>query len=185
MNHSLIIGLTGKAEHGKSATARIIREWVQNQSGVCEIVEISKIIYDLLVEEGKLPAGLTRDQLSNEQVKMLVEKGHELGEKDRRYWIRKTLSRVNPNADVVIIPNIRRPEEGDALRERGGIIWRLIRLNKDGSQFVSTTRDPNHPLETLMDHWSADFYLINQTGHGALLEQQVVTLYEYVVGLEE
>ena len=183
---TLVIGLAGKAEHGKTAAARIICEWVTNNGGTAGIFEISKLIYNHAVELGLLPPGLERDKMTNEQVKVLVDEGSRMRNTvDPNYWTDRVIPwALESNVDVAIIPNLRFPQEAEAVRRTKGYVWRVNRLNPAGSPFVSTTRDPNHETETALDRWPADFYIYNVTGHGALLEELVVTLYEYVVDLD-
>lgn len=183
---TLLIGLSGKAEHGKNAAANIIKEWVTKQGGTCGIFEISDLILKECIELGLLPSGSKRNQQDLYQNKILVEHGSRQRDTiDPSYWTNKIVPTMqNAGVDVAVCPNIRFPQEGQAIRDAGGYVWRVNRLNADGSPFVSTTRDPNHPCETSLDRWPADFYLYNLTGHGGLLEELVVTLFEYIVDLK-
>ena len=81
--------------------------------------------------------------------------------------------------DVAVCPNLRRPEEAQITRDRGGIVWRVNRLNADGSQFISTTRDPNHELETGLDRWCADRYLTNTTGQASYFVHVIRSTFDY------
>lgn len=184
---TLLIGLAGKAEHGKNAAANIITEWVRKQGGTCGIFEISALILAECISLGLLPQGSVRNQQDLVQNKVLVDHGTNQRAQDPGYWVTGKNGIVpvmlNSGLDVAICPNIRFPQEGDAIKKAGGYVWRVNRLNEDGSPFVSTTRDPNHACETALDRYNADFYLYNMTGHGTLLEDLVVTLFEYVVEL--
>jgi hypothetical protein len=184
---TLLIGLAGKAEHGKNAAANIIKEWVENNGGTAGIFEISALILQECVDLGLLPVGSVRNQQDLAQNKILVDHGTNRRSEDPNYWVTGKGGIVpvmlNSGLDVAVCPNIRFPQEGDAIKKAGGYVWRVNRLNEDGSPFVSTTRDPNHACETALDRWNADFYLYNMTGHGHLLEDLVVTLFEYVVEL--
>jgi len=182
---TLLIGLTGKAEHGKTAAARIIREWVQKQGGTAGIFEISGLIIDHCIKLGLMAPGKTRETCTDAEVKLLVDEGTRMrNEVDPQYWTNLIVPAMQASGlDVAICPNLRFPQEAQAIRKSGGFVWRVNRLNQDGSPFVSTTRDPNHECETALDRWPADFYLYNMTGHGALLEEMVVTLFEYVIDL--
>lgn len=191
--NKLIIGLAGKAEHGKTATARIIRDRVESGSepdcpgGTCGIFEISELIRQHCIKLGLLPEGIKREDMTYQQVAVLVSEGSRMrNEVDPQYWTTLIMQEIaKSDVDVAVIPNLRFPQEAQATRDAHGYVWRINRLNRDGSPFVSLTRDPNHETETALDRWPADFYLYNMTGHGALLEEQVITLYEYVVGLEQ
>lgn len=181
----MLIGVSGKAEHGKNATCNIVKEWVANNGGTAALFEISKIILDECIALGLLPPGAVRNQQDKVQNKVLVDHGNRRRAEDGLYWTNQIIKQMTEaDVNVSLCPNIRFPQEGAAIQAAGGTIWRVNRLNKDGSPFVSETRDPNDVCETSLDRWASDFYLYNMTGHGALLEQQVVTLYEYVLGLE-
>lgn len=182
---TLIIGLSGKAEHGKTAASHIIREWVVRQGGTSDIFEISGLIVDHCIKLGLLPPGMTREKCNEAQIKLLVDEGSRMrNEVDPQYWTNLIVpTMLASGLDVAICPNLRFPQEAQAVRDAGGYVWRVNRLNQDGSPFVSTTRDPNHECETSLDRWPSDFYLYNMTGHGALLEELVVTLFEYIVDL--
>lgn len=181
----MLIGISGKAEHGKNATASIIKEWVSNNGGTCAVFEISALILNECIELGLLAPGTVRDGKDKVQNKILVDHGNRRRAQDKMYWTTEMIRQMSTaEVDVAICPNIRFPQEGEAIQKQGGTVWRVNRLNRDGSPFVSESRDPNDVCETSLDRWTADFYLINQTGHGALLEEVVVTYYEYVLGLE-
>ncbi|VVB51970.1 Uncharacterised protein [uncultured archaeon] len=185
MSKTLLIGICGKAENGKTAAARIIREWTIGQGGTAGIFEISGLILEHCYKLGLIPQGTTREQCTEAQVKILVDEGSRMrNEVGPQYWTNLIVPKMQASGlDVAICPNLRFPQEAQAVRAAGGYVWRVNRLNTDGSPFVSTTRDPNHECETALDRWPADFYLYNMTGHGALLEELVVTLFSYVEAL--
>lgn len=181
----MLIGLSGKAEHGKSAASRIIRDWVVNNGGTCAIFEISALILQECITLGYLPAGTIRNGQDKAQNALLILHGKARREASPNYWTDLVVwQMLSSGADVAICPNVRFPAEGGAIQAAGGTVWRINRLNADGSQFISDTRDPNDITETALDRWSADFYLTNVTPHGALLEQLVIALFEYVCGLQ-
>jgi hypothetical protein len=184
---TFIIGLTGNAEHGKNAAANIILEWVAKQGGTAAIFEISGMILAECIELGLLPPGSVRNQQDKEQNRILMEHGSNRRAENPDYWVNGKGGVVpamrDSGLDVAVCPNVRFQTEGDGIRAEGGTIWLIQRLNRDGSKFVSKTRDQNHVTETVIGTWPADFYLYNMEGHGALLEEQVVTLFEYAIEL--
>lgn len=181
----MLIGVSGKAEHGKNATCNIIKEWVGNNGGTAAIIEISGMILDECIALGFLAPGTVRNQADKAQNKILVDHGNRRRAENWMYWTDKIVKlMLESSVDVVMCPNIRFPQEAEAIQKAGGTIWRVNRLNRDGSPFVSETRDPNDVCETSLDRFAADFHLYNMTGHGALLEETVITYYEYVLGLE-
>lgn len=183
-NATIVIGISGKAEHGKTAAARIIKEAAEAIGLSVFILEISKMILEHCQEQGMIPKGLTREQCTNEQVRILVFEGSRMrNQVDKNYWTNKCNEwiKAHPEYNVVIIPNVRFPQEAGAIRDFGGTVLRLNRLNVDGSPFISMTRDPNHETETALDHWPADFYITNITGKDKLLEAFIRAFFAYVL----
>lgn len=180
----ILIGLAGKAEHGKSAGSRIIKEWTERRGCTCEIFEVSKLILDECYALGLIPDGQPRDQNNKEQNKILVDHGSKQRESNPNYWTDLiTAQMLASKADVTVCPNIRFPQEAQAIRNSGGYIIRMNRVNDVAhglSPFISLSRDPNHLTETAVDNWPADFIITNVTGHGGLLEGLVAAVMNYV-----
>jgi len=178
----LLIGLAGKAEHGKSAVSRIIKEWAEQNGGVGHICELSQFILHECWENGTVPRDQARDPLNKEQNAALIAHGNFRREADPMYWTKLTVTKMLASgANISVCPNLRFPQEAQMIRDNGGVVIRVNRLNADGSPFTSTTRDPNDITETALDRWPADFYLTNVTGHGPLLEKLTFALIEYIV----
>jgi hypothetical protein len=179
----LLIGLAGKAEHGKSAVSRIIKEWTEQQNGGnAFICELSQFILKECWENGTIPSGQQRDPLNKEQNAALIAHGTNRRKEDPLYWTKLTIkAMLESGANIAVCPNLRFPQEAQAIRDAGGVVIRVNRLNADGTNYVSVTRDPNDPTETALDFWPSDFYLYNITGHGKLLENLTFTLIEYIV----
>lgn len=179
----LLIGLAGKAEHGKTIASRIITEWVEQQNGgTAATIELSHLILAECWEFGLLPEGQARDGSNKEQNSIIVNHGTARREADPMYWTNKVIEKMLATpVDVAICPNIRFPQEGKAIKDAGGFNIKINRLNIDGTPFVSETRDPNHVCETALDGWPTDFYIYNQTGHGTLFQNQMWELISYIV----
>lgn len=47
----------------------------------------------------------------------------------------------------IVISDTRFKNEVNFIKSCGGYYIRVVRINKDGSQFIDTSRDPNHPSE--------------------------------------
>lgn len=60
---------------------------------------------------------------------------------------------------VAIITDVRFPNEASFVKEKGGYMVNVRRLNADGSQFLDTGRDPNHESETALDDYGYDFVI--------------------------
>lgn len=183
----IIVGYSGKAEHGKTACCRIMRERAAAMNLKAEIFEISKLIMDHCVRLGLMPAGLTRDELNSDQVKMLVDEGTRMRDTvDPNYWTNKIFEWIDATKTIhiALIPNLRFKQEAQSVIDRNGYVVRVNRLNADGSPFISTTRDPNHPCETSLDKWAADFYITNKTGRSLWLERVAAVLLDHILELD-
>lgn len=184
---TLLLGFTGKAEHGKTQTCATIKRYVEDNGGSAAVFEISQLILQHCIGLGLLPLGAKRDPQDKEQNRILVVEGSCMrDEVNPNHWTDLVVKQmVEANVDVAMCPNVRFPQEAMAIRNQGGYIIRVNRLNADGSPFVSETRDPNHACETALDNWHANFYLTNVTGHPKLLDELVIALFDYITGLEE
>ena len=179
MKSPLIIGISGKAEHGKSAASRIMVEAADGLD--TRIFEISEPIRLRGVELGLLPANQPRAAFNNAQIKVLVDVGNAERAKDPDCWTKCLLAAIEESGcEVAICPNVRFPQEAEKIKQRSGYVVRINRLNPNGSHFVSLSRDPNDITETALDLWNADYYITNITGHGKLLEGLVTATFQYI-----
>lgn len=83
---------------------------------------------------------------------------------DPLYWVNLTINKAKKIAEsldsgYILIPDTRFKNEVDALRLNSGYYVKVIRTNKDGSQYISEDRDPNHPSEAELESYPADVTL--------------------------
>jgi hypothetical protein len=143
--------------------------------------DVGQMIRKELVDLGKLPAELKREDMNREHLQLMIDHGKERRAQSLNYWVEKLLASVAmEQPDVALCPNLRLPMEAQAFRECGGYVVRCTRLNKDGSLFISEDRPPNDITETALQFWPADFYLTTVDGDTPLMARQAVTLYEYL-----
>jgi hypothetical protein len=100
------------------------------------------------------------------------------------YWTKQWKAAVNPKADIVFSTDMRFSNEAQAVKDLGGFTVQVNRLNVDGTPFVDTSRDPNHPSETQLDGYNYDFKITIKTGDLVLLEDWAVTLVHYLRALK-
>ena len=100
------------------------------------------------------------------------------------YWVDQLFLSIPANTDIALISDVRFQNEADAITSRGGYNVRVFRLNKNGTNYQSTDRSPSHASETTLDTYNWQFNLTNHEGHQALLEEQAITLVEYLRGLK-
>ena len=99
---------------------------------------------------------------------------------DPEYWTKQWKAAVNPKADIVFSTDMRFINEAQAVKELGGYTIQVNRLNVDGTPFVDTSRDPNHPSETQLDGYNYDYRIIVKTGDLVLLDEWALTLVHYL-----
>ena len=104
--------------------------------------------------------------------------------RDPNYWVDQLFLSIPANTDIALISDVRFPNEADAITESGGYNVRVVRVNKNGTNYQSTDRSPSHMSETALDTYNWQFNLANHEGHQALLEEQAITLVEYLRGLK-
>ena len=103
---------------------------------------------------------------------------------DPLYWVTKWKAGIDPKANIVLATDMRFINEALAVKDVGGYTVRVSRLNADGTPFVDTSRDPNHPSEIELDGHNFDYRLVMKTGDLALLEEWAVTLVHYLRALK-
>jgi hypothetical protein len=56
---------------------------------------------------------------------------------DPNYWTKRTMSSVERNMGLIVITDVRFPNEERAIHERGGTVWRIIRPGHHGDEHIS------------------------------------------------
>lgn len=99
------------------------------------------------------------------------------------YWVDKLCESIPGTLDVVMITDVRFPNEADAIKNRKGYTVKIERLDKAGKPYVAPDRSPDHVSETALDDYNWDFHLKVPDGHAALTCEMAITLSEYLRGL--
>ena len=103
---------------------------------------------------------------------------------DPDYWVKRTFESIPSNIDIALVSDVRFQNEADSITERGGYNVNVTRLLPDGTPYRSQDRPADHLSETALDLYPWQFRLSNHEGHQALLEEQAITLAEYLRGLK-
>jgi len=165
-----LIGLSGKARSGKNTAAYYIQERLGEDASIDSFAgNLKRVCMEAF--------GFTANQVygneklvvdsfwGNTPVYFLQKVGTELFRNmiDKDFWCKslmKTVDRVLEYEDnIIIIDDVRFPNEADAIKERGGI---LIRINRE--ERPDTGRDPNHPSEIALDDYEGFDYIIDNDG---------------------
>lgn len=177
----IIIGLTGRARSGKSSAARGLVKAAEAKGLTAKIFELSDYVLADLKADGLIPKSATREDLKD-NVGLLVQRGMSRREENPDYWIdalRSDLLTQKP--DVAIIPNVRFVNEADLIDSLGGVLIRVKAVIRDGVEYISQDRDPNHVSETSTYLLDADYFLTVKKGQTKLLEAQAGALLNYLL----
>lgn len=168
----MIIGLSGYARSGKNTVADILGPDYR-QLSFAEPMREAMLKLNPLVEGRIRLAELVDEEgwqvaKTYPEVRRLLQVfGTEVGRNmfGEDFWVDLAMYDVSPHEDVVFT-DVRFPNEAEAIREMGGIIWRV---DRKGIEAVNA-----HPSETALDDWNFDRVIDN---NGTLDE-----LREMVVG---
>jgi hypothetical protein len=151
----MILGITGKAGHGKNTVANILREICpQMDWQIVAYADKLKKVYEIITGEqvqdtpewkAKIvePWGITRRQMFQRiGTEALRNNLHQ------DVWVRALFAGLDPERNY-IITDVRFPNEASAIRAGGGKVIRVVRHGYDNGT-------PNHASETALDDWYFD-----------------------------
>jgi hypothetical protein len=98
---------------------------------------------------------------------------------DPDYWVKKVQEKIYDFHGVVLIADVRFQNEFSFIKEIGGALVNVSRLNADGSPFVSPDRDPNHISENTLNDSPWDFYIKARSGESDLVRSQAVSIAKF------
>ena len=182
MNKPLILGFSGRARHGKTICCDVIYKHARSVGYLAKIYDIGAMIRLVCIEEGRLP-DVARENMTREQIEVLIAVGKEKRTISENYWVERVLTQIEKEKpDIALCPNLRLPLEAVAWHAAGGYVVRCTRLNVNGSLFISEDRPPNDITETALESWPADFYLTTKPDQIEFLEATAIALYRYLLG---
>jgi hypothetical protein len=148
-----ILGITGKARHGKDSIAKALLE-------VCPGAERWAFSDAVAVVARALHGMTTR------HVGQLQQVGTDYrASVDAEVWLRCTYHAIEDRRPpLAIITGLRTPEDVDMVRQMGGTVVRVTR-ERAGAPFIATDRDPAHPIEQQIDRLHADLNVLIQDGN--------------------
>ena len=122
----LIIGVSGKATSGKDYVSNLLITELRDTS----IIKLS--LADSLKEELAKELDISLDHLYNQNKyqyrERLISYGKEERSKNINIWIEKLVEKFNKNpTEILIIPDIRFPNEAEFIRAHKGLIIRIQR----------------------------------------------------------
>ena len=152
---TLIIGIAGQMRTGKSSVAKLFSEeyrWpIFSFAGTLRR-ELADALYGSVSKNGDLSLHLLEQENKNTIRPLLQAWGQ--GRRDlmgENYWVHKVAEQIqNCKSDIVLIDDVRHPNEADYILRNGGI---LIRLYADESTLIERGADKKrlqHYSETAM-----------------------------------
>jgi hypothetical protein len=133
---TLLVGFGFKARHGKDTVAGMVAELLP-QARVMPFAFHLKALARCLGMKRK--NGLVLQALGTEVMRAL----------NPNVWIELHESWVEDEQPAVaLIPDVRFENEVRYIARHGGLLYRIDRLNEDGSPYLAGDRDPNHASET-------------------------------------
>jgi hypothetical protein len=141
-----VIGIGHRARHGKDTLANGIRHHLG-------LFGYHALVASFAHELKSLARALG---MRGKNSVMLQHLGLAMRALDEDYWIKRLEDRIAQESeapDVVIVPDVRFPNEARWVASRGGPRIKVSRLMPDGSLFVAQDRDPNHESETALADW--------------------------------
>jgi hypothetical protein len=137
---TFVLGVSGKARHGKDTFARALLE--QRPDLVQRFA-----FADALKTFCRVRHGMTRKDAPLLQRIGVLERATDL-----EVWIRAVYWAIEEaRPTIAVITDLRFENEAALVKALGGMLVRVRRWNADGSPYVDPSRDPNHPSETNLD----------------------------------
>jgi hypothetical protein len=178
----MILGITGRAETGKTTVGKAIVKTAVYMELVAEVYELSNLVLAEAITLGLIDQK-TRQECTSGDIGELIALGASRRSQNPNYWMEMVLAEIaEDKADIAVCPNIRFVDEAIAIQAVGGKIVRVTALNPDGSEFVSRSRDPNDASETSQRQIVADYFLTTKRGESDLLKLEASTLFKYLHG---
>ncbi len=98
---------------------------------------------------------------------------------DPAYWVKQWKASINPQANIVLVTDMRFLNEAAAVKEQpDGYTVNLVRLNQSGTPYVDPSRPSNHPSEIELDGYNYDYAI--QSKDAVLAGEFAITLVHFL-----
>lgn len=156
-----VICISGKARHGKDTLATILKKRLEDNGNrvlIAHFGDLVKYICEKFFDwDGqKDEKGRTLLQYVGTDVVRTQEPN---------FWtnfIKKVLTLFPDEWDYVLIPDCRFPNEIECFKEKG-FDAHLVRITRPNCDSGLTEQQLQHPSETAMDNYHADYYIVNDS----------------------
>ena len=171
----ILIGLVHKARQGKNYVADFMKaedNRIKTYAFADELKLYCKEHHDELVPKWQLWNQTKQYPASKADpiygyTPILQWYGTEIARKENPdCWVQALKNRLFSDApEVAVITDVRFLNEAEYIKQKGGYLCEVIRQKEDGTQFVDTSRDPNHPSEIALNDYSGwDFTILCKDG---------------------
>jgi hypothetical protein len=166
----MIVGLSGYAQAGKDTAAEVFQRYGFQRYSFADPMREMALAIDPIVAVGQHPEGGLKfirysealEEIGYEKAKeelpevrtFLQKLGTDAGRNvlGEDVWVDAALKYMREGGDYVI-PDVRFPNEADAIRDEGGLVFRVQRPDHGPAN--------DHPSETALDDYDFDHFLFN------------------------
>ncbi len=161
-----IVGITGLARHGKDTVGSLlVSEQGFTKVGFADSLRSLALSIDPFISGGNIRLSSAVRAVGWDQAKKVPEVRRLLQvigtEGVRNHlgddaWIRAAKRKIELVEGPAVITDVRFPNEADAVREWGGEIWRVVRVNKDRTPYdngVGTAHASEKHISSLPRDW--------------------------------
>src|SRR5262245_48625388 len=147
-----VIGITGSARHGKDTLASFLLQLVPG----AERFAFSDAISAYARVSGRM---------TNRDPSVLQEIGWLMRLQRPSVWLDALYGTICDRCpSLAVITGVRFTDEAQMIRQMGGKLVRVVRVEPDGSPFVDPARDPAHPTESEISSIMVDAELVAASG---------------------
>lgn len=127
-----VVGLVGQPRHGKDTFAQAMIRAVPGAERIA--------FSDLIAAHERISGRMTIRDPKHLQATHFTLSRHNL--------LTAMYEFINDRRPpLVVITGVRKPDEVSLIKSMGGELARIVRTVPGGGEFVTTDRDPNHPVE--------------------------------------
>ena len=176
----LTLGICGRAQHGKTTTAKAILKAAAAKDLKAESFEMGSYVLKEAIGIGSIPPK-ERSELNEKEIAELVNLGMKRREENPHHWVNLMLEDIEEKKpDIALVPSVRFINEAEAVRKMDGKIIRVTTYVVDGVPYISNDRNANDLSEVQNYSINADFFLTTMRGESLLLSRQAATLFGYI-----
>jgi hypothetical protein len=189
----ILIGIGGKARAGKDTMAQAMLDLypdkVKLYSFAAELKKYCAEHHDELLPKWQLAHQTKQHPICKEDpiygyTAILQWWGTDVMRKqDPDYWVKQLANRITQDDPAIaVITDVRFPNEANWVKEKGGTLIRVRRLEPDGTLYLDPSRDPKHISETSLENYDSWTYDISaQSGDVKNLQTWARAILEYAI----